>query len=111
MKYLTDEGFSVSMGGSEAYRNGWDNIFMKDSKQKTKEEVHPDGAYLTLDGTINLREYEGGKELSCEPIDGAVVLKLILSALERGLELLKAEAGAPGAVVKKPVRKVRSVRK
>ena len=95
-KYLTDEAFSVSMGGSEAYRNGWDNIFMK----KTKEEVHPDGAFLTLDGTINLREFKGGKEVNTESIDGEVVLKLILSALERGLAMYEAEAGAPGAVVK-----------
>ena len=97
MKYLTDEGFSVSMGGTEAYRNGWDNIFNKGADVKK----HPDGAYLTLDGTIHLREYKGGKEVSAEPIDGEMVLKLVISALERGLELLTLDGA------KKPVRKAR----
>jgi hypothetical protein len=45
--------------------------------------------FMTLDGTVAIQTYKRGKLVSSEKLDGELVLKLLMQALESGL----AEAG------------------
>jgi hypothetical protein len=85
MKY-EQETFDVSMGGSKEYRDSWERIFGK-GREGVDEECKEDGCWLQMDGEVFLVERKDGVELSREPVDGKVILQLVLGALERGLQL------------------------
>lgn len=43
------------------------------------------GMFMTLDGKVTIQTYKRGKLVSSEDIDGDLVLKLLMHALESGL--------------------------
>jgi hypothetical protein len=51
------------------------------------------GMYFELDGKVNLIEVTGGKTKSSE-IDGELVLRVLLAALETGLSLYESKTKA-----------------
>lgn len=44
------------------------------------------GMFITLNGSVKVETYKRGKVVSSEKLDGDLVLKLVMLALERGLD-------------------------
>ena len=55
---------------------------MATKKKKTKKKA----LYLELDGEVNIIEVDGDKKTST-PIEGDLVLRILLSAIEDGIKL------------------------
>lgn len=58
-------------------------------KSKTKKKSNSE-LFLSMDSPVYIIEKKNGKEVSKDPIDSGLVLKLILNAITEGVDLLKA---------------------
>lgn len=94
MKY-EKPSFNVAVGDSKKYRDEHDRIFARPKKKK-------DGLFFELEGAINILERKKGVETR-EPINGEVVLKLLIMVLET--ELDRIDRNARGAKKRKATDK------
>ena len=71
-------------------------------KSKTKKKSNSE-LFLSMDSPVYIIEKKNGKEVSKDPIDSGIVLKLLLNAITEGIGLL--EASQAGKKVNKNAQK------